>query len=87
MAGSAAPILRSVGTQQPAWRVSKTGLTAEGAVEEEGEEVLHLTQRLTLDCAQTFHAINQGGELLLQGKWGNRNIEIDIGARRFRRLR
>ena len=39
--------------------------TAEGAMEERGEEVLGLTQRLPLHRTQALHSLNQGRELLL----------------------
>ena len=41
--------------------------TAEGAVEERGEEVLGLTQRLPLHGTQALHSLNQGRKLLLEG--------------------
>jgi hypothetical protein len=39
--------------------------TAEGAVEERGEDVFSLTQRLSLHRTQTLHSLSQDGELLL----------------------
>ena len=42
--------------------------TAEGAVEEGGEEVLGLTQRLPLHRTQALHSLHQGRELLLEGR-------------------
>jgi hypothetical protein len=37
----------------------------EGAVEERGEQVLGLTQRLALDRTQALHSLHQSRELLL----------------------
>ena len=42
--------------------------TAEGAVEEGGEEVLGLAQRLPLHRTQTLHSFHQSRKLLLEGK-------------------
>lgn len=47
--------------------------TAEGAVEEGGEEVLGLTQRLPLHHTQALHPFHQGCELLLEEEWWHRN--------------
>jgi hypothetical protein len=53
--------------------------TAEGTVEEGGEEVLGLAQRLPLHRTQAPHPLNQGGEFLLEGERRQR-----IGAWQFR---
>ena len=48
--------------------------TAESVMEERGEEVLGLTQRLPLHRTQALHSLNQGRELLLEGerwKWNS----------------
>ena len=42
--------------------------TAEGAVEEGGEEVLGLAQRLPLHRTQTLDSLHQGRESLLEGE-------------------
>jgi hypothetical protein len=42
--------------------------TVEGVVEEGGEEVLGLTQRLPLRCTQALHLLHRGREFLLEGK-------------------
>ncbi len=42
--------------------------TAEGAVEEGGEKVLGLAQRLPLHRTQALHSLHQGREFLLEGE-------------------
>lgn len=47
--------------------------TAEGVVEEGNEEMLGLTQRLTLHRTEVLYALHQSREVLLEGKRRQRN--------------
>ena len=50
--------------------------TAEGAVEEGGEEVLSLTRRLTLHRTQALYSLDKGPKLLLERKRRERNLHF-----------
>jgi len=50
--------------------------TAEGAVEEGGEKVLGLAQRLPLHRTQTLDSLNQGRKFLLEGERGKREVHL-----------
>jgi hypothetical protein len=51
-------------------------------MEEGGEEVFGLTQRLALYRAQTFHALNEGCELLLDWERGHEDRHFPKPAER-----
>ncbi len=53
-----------------------TRSTAEGVVEKGGEEMLRLTQCLSLHSTQTLYSLNQGREVLLEGKGGQWDLQF-----------
>ena len=67
--------------------------TAEGALQEGGEEVLGLTQRLALHGTQALHTPHKGSELLLEAQWRHNDFDsrgVSPGETNFfahRRLR
>jgi hypothetical protein len=53
------------------YRFETASFIVEGAVEEGGEEVLSLTQRLSLHGTQTLYSLSPRREVLLELEWGH----------------